>query len=443
MDKRALVLTGHGLDIRVQYGGLKIRDGFPHKQEIRDTFINRGLNDIEHIVILGQSGSITFDALKWIADQDIAVTFVDYNGELLTDFIPKEHTSGVTKRRQALATQELNLKIATWLLQEKFKAQAETLKHISQRYQKTTWLDTARVTTIQAAVAFIAEKVRELKTADDVNNQRAQEAITAAYYWECFSGIPLMCVQTKKIPQNWLSLNKRHSPKTHSPRKAIDPFNAALNYLYSVLEVMIKHAAIAKGLDVDFGVMHADRSNRTSLVFDLMEPIRPKVDVLLLDWFMQQTFEPKDFFETREGVCRISQDISKEIIPLLNDLNPNITKVIKEFAGFFKDKHTIAISVSDQSFRAGKGENKTVCLCCNEEFIPKKPGQLYCSEQHKNKHHRQMLRAERKENGQCIQCGKHMDGPRIGANGRKVYSCEECSGYYSEKFKKWKQLQQS
>jgi CRISPR/Cas system-associated endonuclease Cas1 len=53
------------------------------------------------------------------------------------------------------------------------------------------------------------------------------------------------------------------------------------------------------------GLMHADQKNRDSLACDLMEPIRPSVDSYVLDLLQRRAFKKRDFFETREGICRV------------------------------------------------------------------------------------------------------------------------------------------
>lgn len=158
MTKDILVLKGHGLDLRVSYGGLKIKDGFPHKAEINESFINRGLNDVDHLVILGFSGSITFEAIKWIIDQNIIVTFCDYEGNIITSFMPEKHISGVVKRRQATANDELKLKISAWLLSEKFKEQRKTLTWLQNSFYNVSWWDNEREKRINQATSISKDR---------------------------------------------------------------------------------------------------------------------------------------------------------------------------------------------------------------------------------------------------------------------------------------------
>lgn len=60
-------------------------------------------------------------------------------------------------------------------------------------------------------------------------------------------------------------------------RGATDAFNSALNYGYGILQARVEHALVLAGLDPYGGFLHADRSGKTSLVFDLIEEFRQAV----------------------------------------------------------------------------------------------------------------------------------------------------------------------
>jgi hypothetical protein len=98
---------------------------------------------------------------------------------------------------------------------------------------------------------------------------------------------------------------------TGASRKATNPANAILNYLYAIAEAEARLAALAVGCDPGLGIMHADQRARDSLACDLMEPVRPMVDAWVLDLLASRTFRRSDFFETREGVCRILPPLTR------------------------------------------------------------------------------------------------------------------------------------
>jgi hypothetical protein len=86
-----------------------------------------------------------------------------------------------------------------------------------------------------------------------------------------------------------------------------------LNYLYALLEAEARIAALAVGADPVLGLMHTDTRNRDSLVFDLMEPIRPAVDACLLDLLSARVFTKDTFFEGLDGSCRLLPPLTTEL----------------------------------------------------------------------------------------------------------------------------------
>jgi hypothetical protein len=80
-----------------------------------------------------------------------------------------------------------------------------------------------------------------------------------------------------------------------------------------LLEAEASIAAQIVGLDPGLGVIHADQLNRDSLSMDLMEPIRPMVDRYVIDLLDRRAFAASDFYETREGVCRLMPGLAKEL----------------------------------------------------------------------------------------------------------------------------------
>ena len=44
-------------------------------------------------------------------------------------------------------------------------------------------------------------------------------------------------------------------------------------------------------MEPSLGVLHEDKDGRASLVYDLMEPLRPKVDRLVLELITSRTFK--------------------------------------------------------------------------------------------------------------------------------------------------------
>ena len=86
-----------------------------------------------------------------------------------------------------------------------------------------------------------------------------------------------------------------------------------LNYAYAILEVEASLMLQAWGFDPSVGILHADERYRPSLSADLMEPVRPIVDGLVLDLVEERRFRRGELDETREGLCRLGPSLAREL----------------------------------------------------------------------------------------------------------------------------------
>ena len=99
-------------------------------------------------------------------------------------------------------------------------------------------------------------------------------------------------------------------------RPAKDPFNALLNYSYSLLLVKVSNAILACGLDPHLGFYHTDRSTAPPLTLDLMELFRvPLCDVPLVGAINRRSWDPSDFDQSDLGV-RLSRNVQTKVIEL-------------------------------------------------------------------------------------------------------------------------------
>jgi len=101
----------------------------------------------------------------------------------------------------------------------------------------------------------------------------SKEAEASRIYWETVN---------KLLPSE-VGFEGRRKKRFDRPS---DPFNIALNYLYSILASEVWFAVELSGLDPYLGYLHEDSSRRPSLVMDLMEEFRqPIVDKILIHFF--------------------------------------------------------------------------------------------------------------------------------------------------------------
>jgi hypothetical protein len=124
-------------------------------------------------------------------------------------------------------------------------------------------------------------------------------------------------------------------------RDATDPFNAILNYCYTLLEVETRVACEATGLDPDLGLLHTDDRLRESFIYDLLEPLRAKSDVWVLELLLKQKLHPAMFHELRDGVVRLDPDLTEILAAAVM---PRFRKAALEMANdYTKQLHKVAV----------------------------------------------------------------------------------------------------
>ncbi len=99
--------------------------------------------------------------------------------------------------------------------------------------------------------------------------------------------------------REWVPRNFRFTKRSRRPAR--DYFNAGLNYLYGMTYTVVEQGVHAKGLDPFAGFIHADNYRKPSLVFDLMEPVRPLIDKLWLDLLQENRMKPEHFTPVENG----------------------------------------------------------------------------------------------------------------------------------------------
>jgi hypothetical protein len=153
----------------------------------------------------------------------------------------------------------------------------------------------------------------QLPTAESIESVRLIEALAAKLYWQSWSDLPIRWPkkEERSVPEHWKRFGSRISPLTQSPRLAANPPNSLLNFLYGILESEARISAVAMGMDPSIGLLHVDTPSRDSLSCDLLEVCRPSgVDAFVLNWLQSEPLRRSDFWEDRNGNCRISSSLA-------------------------------------------------------------------------------------------------------------------------------------
>ena len=286
-----VTLFGYNSSACVERGHLVLHDGIAmNRREGRFPRVRHGL---KRVVVIGSTGMVTFEALRWLADQKAAFVMLDRDGSVLAVSGPVGPSDARLRRAQSLAHQsDVAVRISRELISQKLQEQERLLCEILKN---------------SASAHVVASARAHLEDAKTIQAIRRVESLAAKNYWAAWHNIQITfpTADLNRIPNHWRTFGTRESPITRSPRLAVNPANAMLNYLYALLESEARLAAAALGLDPGIGFLHMDTNARDSLACDLMEPVRPQVDAFLLDWITSQPLRREWFFEQRDGSCRL------------------------------------------------------------------------------------------------------------------------------------------
>jgi CRISPR-associated endonuclease Cas1 len=291
-----LVLNGFGIRIQVNAGHLLLHNGIG--SERWTTRLPRVGHGLRRLVMIGSDGFITFEALRWLADQGAAFVMFDRRGKVLAITGPVAPSDAKLRRAQALALGNgIGLRISKDLISQKLAGQELLVRDMLKD---------------SATADAIARFRDELPSAESLEVVRLIESQAARCYWKSWSDLPIHWPRKDecRVAEHWKRFGSRISPLTHSPRLAANPPNALLNLLYSVLESESTLGSSAMGLLPELGLLHSDAPNRNSLSCDLMEVCRPKVDAFVLNWLQSEPLRKSDFWEDRNGNCRIGSSLA-------------------------------------------------------------------------------------------------------------------------------------
>ena len=321
-DRPLLILSGHGVRLYVDNGGLIVQNGLTHFPQKREEwrFFSGEWRVPSRIVVLDGKGGLTFHALRWLAEQNVPLVHIDWKGNV----VHVAGGSGYAINAKLAEAQEAARNNGRWLTVSR---QLISLKIAN-------CIETLRSAFPKAAAADEASSrlsglAREMKydSPSTVDDLRGVEGRAAIAYFAAWHSFPLRWKGTgrRAIPDDWRHIGRRLSMagnrKSYRNRNATHPVNAMLNYAYGMLENQVRMHIVAAGLDPTIGYFHGDYRDKHALVYDLMEPLRPIADKVILNFVERNTFSPADIMVTREGICRLNPQLARSIVRAIGDFS--------------------------------------------------------------------------------------------------------------------------
>lgn len=155
---------------------------------------------------------------------------------------------------------------------------------------------------VETAAARIAQILRRAACTDiTLEALRGAEGEAASLYFSVFD-------QLIRSPDAELRWHGR------SRRPPLDPINALLSFLYTLLTHDCRSACESVGLDPAVGFLHRDRPGRPSLALDLMEELRaPLADRLALSLVNRRQVRAGDF-RAMDGGAVLLTDAARKLV---------------------------------------------------------------------------------------------------------------------------------
>jgi CRISPR-associated protein Cas1 len=325
-EQRPLILTGHGLSLRVDKGCLLVQDGNTHypakRHELR--FFNGALDIPPAFFVLDGSGNITIDAIDWLARHRVPLIRIRWDGQfgsIVTSGGQAASADKVDWQQRTRCNPHDRLTFAADIVRQKARNTLATLETYLPR--GPLW---------DRACKNIEARARSLK--DKPPRTFASllgiEGSIAADYFRVWSGLPIKWKPLKRypIPEDWATYRSRvalrHGIRLRADgggynRGATHPVNAMLNYAYAVLIAQTQIRLIVEGYDPTLGIMHEKKALRginPGFALDHMEPMRPVVDRAVLQLIDTVTFTGADFSIQHDGICRMNPELARRVAQL-------------------------------------------------------------------------------------------------------------------------------
>lgn len=266
---------------------------------------------IKVIVAAARGFCVTSAAIRFCAAKHIELFVSDDASAFISLFAPEARGDA---RRAALKVRE-----------RQFQAVFDTRKSVAIARAIVTAKVKAEGHSREVERAFSISLLKT-RTPDDV---RHIEAKATQEFWRQWDGFQMRFVEPV-VPYAWRTWPGRYIGRRQgllgelgaqfTARGAVHPLQAMHNFAVAVVTARLTRAIVAWGFDPAFGYLHDGRKpGRLSLVWDAIEPLRPRLVRAVFGYVETHEFERRDFLvfvhkTTHEKTVRLAPALAKEIV---------------------------------------------------------------------------------------------------------------------------------
>ena len=256
------------------------------------------LHNLEGIVSFGYRG--TSPALMGAcAERNISLSYLTPGGKFLAQVTGRVKGNVLLRKKQyeVSVDEEKSLEIARNCILGKVYNARWVLERATRDHGMQVDIDK-----VKNASGLLKNSLVLIQECNSKEQLRGYEGEAASVYFRVFDE---MILQQKKD----FSFHGRNK------RPPVDPVNAMLSFVYTLLTNHIVGALECVGLDPYVGVLHTDRPGRVSLALDLIEELRPVLaDRFVLSLINKKIVQKKNFQKRENGAVLMSDDVRRVIL---------------------------------------------------------------------------------------------------------------------------------
>jgi len=265
-----------------------------------DVLARYPFHNIQDIVLFSYLG-MSPKLIEKCMDYNIGICYLTPTGRFIARLRGESKGNILLRRRQYRIAddKEASLSISKNIICAKIYNEKWTIERYIRQYSNR--IDSVH---LENSSAYLSNLLQKANNAKDMDELRGIEGLAQVTYFSCFDEMILNQKEDFKF-------------ESRTRRPPLNPVNAMLSYIYSILANEVASALESVGLDPYAGFMHTDRPGRISLALDLMEELRaPIADRFVLSLINTSKVKKENFIYEDNGVVLLKDDIKREIIKL-------------------------------------------------------------------------------------------------------------------------------
>ena len=254
------------------------------------------IHTLQGLVVFGNVMTSPY-LLNLCAERGVSVSFMSESGKFLARVTGPVSGNVLLRLSQMRAYEDKSKKgdiARSFVIGKLMNARSVLLRRMR---------DHGETADIAESSAKMLDVLRRVRDSDpDAERLRGLDGEAGAVYFGVFNELIVAGKETFSIA-------------SRNRRPPLDPMNALLSYLYTLLAHDCRGALESVGLDPQIGFLHEVRAGRPSMALDLMEEFRACLaDRVALSLVNLRQLGARDFTVSESGAVSISADARKSVL---------------------------------------------------------------------------------------------------------------------------------